>query len=142
MEPYERYAGGEEFGLYGMRGEGERRSWDRDDLDAKTPVLGIEHGDEAVGYPISRVEVAGGIVTGTVGGRDVVVFATDDGIHTFENPGLEFENRDGAIYAGGSKWDGTTGESTDGRRLERVSGCQLFAFAWQDTHGRSALYDR
>lgn len=142
MEPYERYAGSAEFGLYGMRREGKRRSWDRDDLDAKTLVLGITHQGEAIGYPTSRVEAAGGIVTDTVGGRDIVVFATDNGIHAYEDPGFEFETQDGTIYAAGSKWDGVTGESTDGRRLERVPGRRLFAFAWQDAHGRDAFFPR
>jgi hypothetical protein len=140
MEPYERYAGSGEFGLYGMRGEGERRSWDRDDIDAKTVVLGVEVGDEAVGYPVPRIEAAGGVVTDTVGGRSIVVVATDDGIHAFEDPGFTFERRDDSVHADGTTWDGTTGESADGRGLERVPARRLFAFAWQDAHGRGAFY--
>jgi hypothetical protein len=140
MGPYERYAGSGEFGLYGMRGEGERRSWDRDDLDAKTLVLGIEVGDDALGFPLARVQGAGGVVTDTVGGRPVVVFATDDGVHAFEHSGFTFQWRDGSIYADGTTWDLATGESADGRALERLPARQLFAFAWQDAYGPDAFY--
>ena len=75
MTPYERYEAGDPFGLYGMRGEGERRSWDRPDIEAKTVVLGVQHGDEAIGYALPRVAAAGGVVTDTVDGLDVVVFS-------------------------------------------------------------------
>jgi len=139
MAPYERYADGSEFGLYGMRGEGERRSWDRDDLDAKTVVLGAEVGDDAVGYPVPQIEAAGGVVTDSVGGRDIVVVATEDGVHAFEDPGFEVERRGDAINADGTTWNVDTGESADGRRLERVPARRLFAFAWQDAHGRDSF---
>jgi len=140
MTPYDRYSGSEEFGLYGMRGEGERRSWDREDLDAKTLVLGIEVGDEAVGFPVPRVKAARGVVTDSVGDRQVVVFASDDGVHAFENPGFDFERRDGSIRADGTTWNGATGESADGRALDRLATRRLFAFAWQDAHGPDAFY--
>jgi len=123
-----------------MRGEGERRSWDRTDIDAKAVVLGIEVGDDAVGYPVERVEAAGGVVMDTIGVRRIVVFATDDGVHAFENPGFDFERRGGTVHADGTTWDGATGESADGRRLERLPARRLFAFAWQDAHGREAFY--
>jgi hypothetical protein len=115
MEPYERYAEGDTFGLYGMRGEGPQRSWDRTDIDAKTVVLGIEFGDDAVGYPGPRIEAAGGVITDAVGGHHVVVFVTDGGLHAFENPGLDFERRANAFQADGTTWHGTTGTSADGR---------------------------
>jgi len=78
---------------------------DRTDLDPKTVVLGVKHGGEAVGYPLPRVEAAGGVVTDTVGGRDVVVFAVDVGLHAFEDPGVGFERADGtdgAFHADGT----------------------------------------
>jgi len=142
MDPYERYAEGGAFGLYGMRGEGERRSWDRDDIEAKTVVLGVEVGDDAVGYPLGRVDAAGGVVADTVGGRSVVVLATDDGVGAFADPGFAFETRDGSVRADGTKWDIATGESADGRRLELVPARRLFAFAWQDAQGPDAFFDR
>lgn len=138
--PYERYADGEEFGLYGMRGEGERRSWERADLDAKEIVLGLEHDGEAVGYPIRRVESEGGVVTDTVGSLDVVVLASDGGIHAFEDPGFGLEKREGAIHGDGTVWDPVSGESRDDRRLERIPGRRLFAFAWQDANGTDSFY--
>jgi len=145
MTPYERYEAGEAFGLYGMRGEGERRSWDRTDFDPKTVVLGVEHGDGAVGYPLPRVESAGGVVRDTVGGLDVAVFAAEETLHAFEDPGLDFEQVDdpeaeGRFRADGTAWDPATGESADGRRLERIPATRLYAFAWQDAHGPDSFY--
>jgi hypothetical protein len=140
MEPYERYAESEPFGLYGMRGEGRQRSWDRDDLDPKAVVLGVEAGGEAVGYPVERVEAAGGVVTDTVGGLSVVVLAGDGGVHAFEDPGSAFERRDGDVVADGATWDPATGQASDGRRLDPVPSRRLFAFAWQDAHGEDAFY--
>jgi len=140
IRPYERYAASEEFGLYGMRGEGRRRTWDRDDLEAKTVVLGIERGGEATGYPIRRVEAAGGVVTDAVGGLDVVVFAADGTAHAFEDPGFDFETREAAVRGDGATWAPDTGSSSDGRRLERVPARRLFAFGWQDAHGPDAFY--
>lgn len=140
MVPYERYVAGDAFGLYGMRGEGDRRTWDRNDLDPKTLVLGIEHEGESRGYPKLRVDAAGGVVTDSIGGLDVVVVAIDDEIHAFENPGFEFEVANGTIHADGTTWDPVSGKSGDGRRLERVTARRLFAFAWQDAHGADAFY--
>jgi len=139
MRRYEQYAAGGPFGLYGMRGTGKRRTWDREDVDAKTVVLGVERGDDAVGYPLPIVEAAGGVVTDTVGDLDVVVFASGSG-HVFENPGLTFDLIDGTIRGDGTTWDGTEGRSADGRQLVRVPASRLFAFAWQDAHGRGAFY--
>ncbi|MDY6819971.1 MAG: DUF3179 domain-containing protein [Halobacteriales archaeon] len=140
MEPYERYVADEAFGLYGMRGSGEPRAWDRSDLDAKTLVLGIEHGGAAVGYPLPRVMAADGVVTDTVGELDVIVTATGGRMAAFENPGFDIEVRDGIIHADGTTWDSVSGESADGRELTRVPARRLFAFAWQDAHGPSAFY--
>ncbi|MFB6308069.1 MAG: DUF3179 domain-containing protein [Haloarculaceae archaeon] len=139
MRPYEAYAAGDHFGLYGMRGAGEPREWNRDDLDPKARVVGVEHGGEAVGYPLDHVRAAGGVVTDTVGGLDVVVFAVDGG-HVFENPGLQFERDGDRFRADGAIWDPTSGASEDGRRLERVRARRLFAFAWQDDHGADAFF--
>jgi hypothetical protein len=138
-DPYEEYFEGEGFGLGARRG-GEGRSWNRDDLRAKAVVLGVERGGEAVGYPEPAVRDAGGVVTDTVGDTDVVVFATDEGIHAFESPGYEFDATAGGFRADGATWDPATGESDDGRRLERIPARRLFAFAWQDDHGPDAFY--
>jgi hypothetical protein len=142
MAPYEGYVEREAFGLYGMRGEGEPRSWDREDLDAKTVVLGVERGGEAVGYSLPQVERAGGLVTDTVDGDRVLVVATDTGCHVYEAPAFDFEMRAGTIHGDGTTWDSATGESADGRRLDRVPARRLFAFAWQDTHGPDSFYFR
>jgi len=140
MEPYRQYYRDDDFGLYAMRGEGARRTWDRDDLDAKALVLGIEHEDEAVGYPLERVEMAGGFVTDTVGGQEVVVVAAEGELHAFVNPGFEFERNRDALIADGTRWNPRTGHSDDSRRLDRVAARTLFAFAWQDDHGPDAFY--
>ena len=138
---YEAYAEREGFGLRAMRGEGPEREWSRDDLEPKTVVLGLEHDGEAVGFPLPTVEAAGGVLEATVGETDVAVVATDDGIHAFEDPGLSlrFDDR-GRLVGDGTVWDGPTGESEDGRRLERLPARRLYAFAWQDDHGPDAFY--
>ncbi|MFB6270362.1 MAG: DUF3179 domain-containing protein [Halobacterium sp.] len=139
--PYDDYVEGDGFGLAAHRGTGGGREWTRDDLDAKTVVLGVDHGGDAVGFPLPRVRDAGGVVQTTVGGLDVVVFATDDaGVHAYRDPGYEFERRDGDVRADGTTWTPATGEAADGRRLDRVPARRLFAFAWQDDHGEDAFY--
>jgi hypothetical protein len=138
-DPYEEYFTGEGFGLDAHRESG-GRSWDRDDLGPKTVVLGIEHGGDAVGYPEPRVREAGGVVTDSVGGQAVVVVVSEDGINAFEDPGYEFEMTDGELNADETTWDPATGRSDDGRALTRVASRRLFAFTWQDDHGRTAFY--
>jgi len=135
--PYREYADGEGFGLAAHRGTG-GREWERDDIDPKAVVLGIERGGEALGVPLSTVREAGGVLEVAVGGRDVVVFGRD-GLFAFEHPGHEFEVENGRIVADGTVWNGATGEAADGRRLEAVPARRLFAFAWQDDHGPDAL---
>jgi hypothetical protein len=159
--PYDAYfeAGG--FGLDAHRGTGDGREWERDDLDPKAVVVGLERGGEALGFPLPIVERGGGVATASVGsgdGRDpdVVVFATRDGVHAFENPGIEFRPRDGGdgertadgardgpvwgFVGDGTVWEGATGRSRDGRELTRLPARRLFAFAWQDDHGSDAFY--
>ncbi|WP_293032602.1 DUF3179 domain-containing (seleno)protein [Natronococcus sp.] len=141
--PYAAYFESDGFGLAAHRGTGDERSWDHPELDPKTVVLGLEVGSEARGYPLPRVEAAGGVVHETVGGTDIVVLATDEGVHAFENPGFEFDRTDdGTIRADGTAWDAATGSAADGRRLERLPARRLFAFAWRDDHGVDAFYGR
>lgn len=139
MERYERYFEDDAFGLKGMRGTGPERSWNHEDLHPKTVVLGVEHGGDAVGYPLPRV-VDAGVVTDRVGGRDVVVVAVDGELHAFADPGHDLAWRDGELRGGGTAWDATTGESDDGRRLERLPARRVFAFSWQDDHGPASFW--
>ncbi len=139
MAGYDRYDEAAGFGLREMRGQGPERTWDRTDIDAKTTVLGIVRGDEAVGVPVPAVRDAGGVVTETVGGQRVVVVA-DEGIHAFADPGFELAVEDGRLRGDGTIWNPTTGRSEDGRRLERVPARRLYAFAWQDDHGSDSVY--
>ncbi|MFW6447964.1 MAG: DUF3179 domain-containing (seleno)protein [Halobacteriota archaeon] len=141
LEPYRAYFEAEGFGLDAHRGTGSGRDWPREDLEPKAVVLGLELGGEAVGYPLERVREAGGVVTDRLGGREVVVAATDDGIHAFAHPGWAFDLDDGGLVADGTRWDPVTGEGEDGRRLERVPARRLFAFAWRDDHGDAAFYE-
>jgi hypothetical protein len=139
--PYSDYFASEGFGLAAHRGEDDARMWDRDDdLDPKTVVLGVEHGDDAVGFPLTRVAAGGGTVAADVGGERVVVLAGDAGIHAYEHPGFEVRREDGRFRGDRTTWNAATGESTDGRRLARVPSRRLFAFAWQDDHGPDAFY--
>jgi hypothetical protein len=135
--PYRDYERGEGFGLAAHRGTGSRE-WDRDDIDPKTVVLGIESGGEALGVPLPAVRAAGGVLAVTVGATDVVVFGTD-GLAAFEDPGYGFEVVNGEPRADGTTWNGATGEAADGRRLDPVPAKRLYAFAWQDDHGPDAL---
>ncbi|QKG94376.1 DUF3179 domain-containing protein [Halorubrum sp. SS5] len=138
---YEAYEEREAFGLRGMRGEGPEREWHRDDLDPKTVVLGVTPTDGgALGFPLPVVEAAGGVVEATVGDTDVVVLATDDGLHAFEQPEFELRIESGLVSGDGATWTLTTGESNDGRQLRRVESRRLYAFAWQDDHGRRSFY--
>ncbi|WP_255194448.1 DUF3179 domain-containing protein [Natronobeatus ordinarius] len=141
--PYEAYFERDGFGLDAHRGgESQSRAWDRDDLEPKAVVLGLERGGEAVGFPLPWLEAAGGVSRATVGDTDVVVFATDAGLHAFEDPGLAFEPAGSSTFAAdGTTWDGATGESKDGRTLERIPARRLFAFAWQDDHGPDAFVE-
>jgi hypothetical protein len=138
--PYDDYFESEGFGLDAHRG-GDGRTWDRDDLDPKTVVLGVEADGDALGFPLPRAADEGGVVQATVGDRDLVAFVAD-GIHAFEDPGYAYDPADaeGRFRADGTTWDGATGESEDGRTLDRVPARRLFAFAWQDDHGPDAFY--
>jgi hypothetical protein len=144
--PYDEYFAGETYGLGAHRGTGGRDDWDRDDLAPKTVVVGLTDGDEAVAVPVPTAVREGGAVTVTVGDGEVVVFATDDGVHAYESPGFDFERPDDADAGGdrfrgdGATWSATSGESDDGRRLDRSPARRLFAFAWQDDHGPDAFY--
>ena len=141
MTPYDRYDADPEFGLRAMRGVGPQRTWDRTDIDAKTTVIGVVHEDDAVAYPVPQIRAAEGVITDTVGGLEIVVVASSDtAMHAFENPGYEFELRDGTLYGDGVTWDLPTGQSNDGRHLDRVPSRRLYAFAWQDDHGADSFY--
>ena len=140
MAPYDRYDADPAFGLRAMRGEGPKRSWERKDIDAKTTVLGIGNGEDAVGYPAPVVAADGGVVADTVGGLSVVVAGVGDELHAFEDPGHEFELREGSLVGDGTAWDLTTGRSDDGQQLTRVPARRLYAFAWQDDHGPGSFY--
>ncbi|AUX08723.1 hypothetical protein AArcSl_1088 [Halalkaliarchaeum desulfuricum] len=154
--PYEAYFERDGFGLAAHRGTG-GRDWNRDDLDPKAVVLGIERDGESLGVPLPVVERADGVVTASAGELDVVVFATDDGIHAFEDPGCDWRRVPGGFRAEGAQcdgilYDGATGAPVDapaahtgdgGSRnaapLRRIPARRLFAFAWQDDHGPDAF---
>lgn len=140
QRPYAAYVEGDGFGLDAHRGDHSSRDWHREDIDPKTVVLGIEHDGEAVGFPLPAVLDAGGLVETTVGGRDVIVIATDEGIHAFDHPGWSMTVDGSTVTGDGVEWDLATGEGTDGRRLTRVPAKRVFAFTWYDDHGDGAFY--
>jgi hypothetical protein len=144
-EPYRDYVEGQGFGLGAHRSTG-GRDWDRDDLDPKAVVLGVEAEGDALGFPLPRLREAGGVAQATVVGQGVVAFATPDGVHAFADPGFAFEPSDdgkaGQFAADGTTWNGATGEAADGRSLGRLPARRLFAFAWQDDHGPDAFWER
>jgi hypothetical protein len=142
-DPYREYVESDGFGLRALHG-GSSREWNRADLDPKTIVVGVEVAEAALGFPRPAVEAAGGVVTASVGDLAVVVFATADGLHAFEDPGHEFRPAEtqGRFLGDGTTWDGSTGEAADGRTLVRVPAIRTFAFAWQDDHGRDGFFQR
>jgi hypothetical protein len=90
---------------------------DRDDIDPKAVVLGIERGRESVGVPLSVARDAGDVLEIAVGGTDAVVFGTD-GLLAFEHPGHGFPVADGELVADGTVWNGATGAADDDRQLD------------------------
>jgi hypothetical protein len=138
---YERYHAADEFGLRAMRGEGPRRTWDRNDLDPKSVVLGIVREDDAVGYPVDRVEAEGNLVFDSVGGLEVVVVTADGQIHAFETPGFDVDLQGGVLHGDGTVWDPVTGHGEHGRRLTPIPARRLYAFAWQDDHGPDSFFE-
>jgi len=138
-DPYGAYFETDGFDLDAHRG-GDGRDWDRDDLDPKAVVVGLEAGGEALGAPPADVKAAGSVLSLIVGGRGVVLFASGEGLHAFEDPGYDFEHAENGFRADGAVWSPATGESTDGRHLDRVPVRRLFAFAWQDDHGPDSFY--
>ena len=140
MSGYDRYDKSDDFGLRAMRGEGRERTWTREDIDAKTEVLGVVHENESVGYPKPVIESEGGLICDTVDGLDIVVVSSDHNLNAFEDPGYDFEVKGETLVADGASWDRTTGRSSDGRELRRIPSRRLYAFAWQDDHGVDSFY--
>ncbi|MFB6311657.1 MAG: DUF3179 domain-containing protein [Salinirussus sp.] len=140
MERYEAYNESAEFGLYGMRGSGRQRTWDREDIGPKTPVLGIVVEDTAVGYPIPTIHAAGGTLVDTIGSLDVLVVATDEVVGAFKHPGGDIELRGGELVGEEGRWDPVTGAASSGKALHRLPTRRLYAFAWQDDHGADSFY--
>lgn len=141
--PYQSYFEADGYGLNAHVGEGDRREWGRDDIGPKTVVCGVQIGSDVLGFPLPTVRDSGGVVEASVGGRDIVVFATDDdGIHGYVDPGFDFDNDDSEVRGDGTNWNPVTGRSADGRQLHRLPTRRLFAFAWQDDHGPESFYER
>lgn len=98
--------------------------------------------EDALGFPLSRVRDAGGVVQTVVGDQDVVLFATEAaGIRGFADPGYTFDRSGEKFVADGTTWDPAAGQAATGRQLDRLSTRRLFAFAWQDDHGVDAFYE-
>jgi len=142
-QPMALYEGSRTFGFPPVHGG--HRDWDEDvsGLHAKTRVLGVAVDGDSVAFPKPRIENAGGVVRATVGGTDVVVFATEEELVAYEAPDSEFDatTDPGVFRADGTRWDATTGESEDGRTLTRVPARWTFAFSWQTDHGEGRFYE-
>lgn len=108
----------------------------------KTLTLGVTINGESRGYPQAVVTAADGVVTDTLGGTELVVFATEDEIFAYERNNISFE-QDGdwsRFRGGGTIWDPATGRSDNGRTLTRIPSRRLFAFTWRDDNGSEAFY--
>lgn len=158
-DPYAEYAQRPGFGLGAHRGTGSR-DWDRDDIDPKTVVVGIEprelteddtdggeptkgtDSSEPIGVPLPAVEAAGGVLTVAIDGNadDITIIAGADGVFAFADPGFDLQFVEGVLRGDGTTWDPVTARSNDGRTLTRVPIKRLFAFAWQDDHGPDAFW--
>ncbi|MFP8956376.1 DUF3179 domain-containing (seleno)protein [Natrialbaceae archaeon A-CW3] len=150
--PYAGYFSSDAVGLAGLRGGESERTWERDDLDPKAIVLGIERNGGASGVPRPWVLDRGGTVTTTVGETAVLVVASHAGLHAFEiaNAALEWSletdtddggEDDPVLIGDGTTWDPVTGRGEDGRQLEALPVKRLFAFAWADDHGDDAFLE-
>jgi hypothetical protein len=108
----------------------------------KTLTLGVTIAGESRGYPRAVVTAAGGVVTDTLGGVELVVFATEEGIFAYERDNISFEPSGDAnrFHGDGTIWDPATGRSQDGRTLTRIPSRRLFAFTWRDDNGPAAFY--
>jgi len=113
------------------------------DFHHKELTLGLTLDGESRGYVRAVVEDAGGIVRDTLGGTDVVVFASPAGLFAYEPGEVEFTpaDADGRVRGGGTTWDVVTGQSETGRELARLPSRRLFAFTWRDDHGPDAFLD-
>ncbi|WP_254862327.1 DUF3179 domain-containing (seleno)protein [Halovivax gelatinilyticus] len=138
--PYAEYLSSDGFGLAAHRGD-DGRSWERDDVDPTSVVLGVERDGEAVGVTLPTVADAGGTLEISVGSTDVLIVYAD-GLHAYDHPGGEaaLDDSNGQLVVDGTTYDPVTGESDDGRSLERIPARRLFAFTWQDDHGPDAFY--
>ena len=85
---------------------------------------------------------ADGIVTDTLGGTEVMIFATEAGMFAYKRDEISFQpTADGIRFRGnGTVWDPATGRSQNGRTLTRIPSRRLFAFTWRDDNGTDALY--
>jgi hypothetical protein len=111
------------------------------DFHHKALTLGLTIDGETRGYARPVVEDAGGIVTDTLGGTDIVVFASPAGLFAYEREDIEFTRADdGQVRGDGTTWDVVTGHSEDGRELHRLPSRRLFAFTWRDDNGAEAFY--
>jgi hypothetical protein len=139
-DPYRRYLESDGYGLAAHRNEAETRTWNRTDVDPKTPVLGIQIGGEAVGVPRPHL-VERGVLTQTIGGQEVVVFGTPSGMYAYEDPGFSYSRESAERFrADGTTWHAVSGEADDGRSLARLPAKREFAFTWQDDHGPDAFF--
>ncbi|WP_336328745.1 DUF3179 domain-containing protein [Halovenus sp. HT40] len=108
----------------------------------KALTLGLTINGQSRGYVRPVIEEAGGIVTDTLGGTDIAVFASPAGLFAYEREGIEFTPAEegGQVQGNGTTWDVATGRSANGRALDRLPSRRLFAFTWRDDNGTDAFY--
>lgn len=139
-DPYRRYFDSSGFGLAAHRNQAEERTWNRDDLDPKDVVLGLGTGEQAVAVPRPWALDRARVLTVPFQTQRIVVFTTDSGMYAYEHPGFDLGFESGERVAGdGTMWNAVSGQSQDGRQLDRVPTRREFAFTWQDDHGSSSF---
>lgn len=134
------YAGYYEICSIGVSGGTE---CDVDGLHPKAVVVGVDHEDVAVAYPVEGVQAAGGVVVHEVGGQRFVVSVGPGGASSvFDADGHDF-NRSGDAWVDedGNRWDLADGARTDGTEdLSAVDHIVSFWFAWRDHHPNTELW--
>lgn len=119
------------------------RECDVDGLHPKAVVVGVDHEDVAVAYPVEGVQAAGGVLVHEVGGKRFVVSVGPGGASAvFDADGHEFERAgDAWVDEDGERWDLADGARADGAdELPAVDHLVMFWFAWRDHHPDTELW--
>lgn len=111
-------------------------------LRPKESVLGIRTSERALAFPRSVVERNRSVIRTVVDNWHLVVLASPNALHAYEDSGIELQKSEvrGRYVGDGTYWSAETGCADDGRRLAPIPSQLLFAFAWANDHGPDSFY--